>query len=85
MLKTLLEKSGVHSALKHDEIVEATPEAILVEKQAALAAKRASAALQKSLDQLKSREVGSTTWTGKFGSAGGPAPLKRCVCVLCVN
>ncbi|KAJ8328118.1 DNA repair protein rhp26 [Batrachochytrium dendrobatidis] len=74
ILQALFSKTGVHSALKHDAIMEAsTPEALIVEKEATKVANDAIAALKKSRHRVRQerKDVGTPTWTGRSGSAGG--------------
>jgi len=74
ILKSLFDK-GVHSALKHDAIMSTShQEAMLVNKEAELVASKAVAALKASRNRIRKQqaEVGTPTWTGRFGSAGAP-------------
>lgn len=68
ILKSLFDK-GVHSALKHDAIINTTSqEAHLVAKEAELIASKAIAALKASRNRIKKQGagIGVPTWTGKF-------------------
>src|SRR5436305_13425014 len=68
LLSTLFASSGVHSALQHDSIMEASmPETMLVEKEAARVAKEAADALRESRRQIRRNEFGTPTWTGRSG------------------
>ncbi|KAI9022541.1 SNF2 family N-terminal domain-containing protein [Hyaloraphidium curvatum] len=70
-------KNGVHSALKHDAIMDAdNPEVSIVDKEAARIANRAIAALKKSR-RNRGHAVDTPTWTGRSGSAGAPGSLPR--------
>lgn len=77
ILKSLFDKGGVHSALKHDAIVSSNSrESHLIEKEANLVASRAVAALKESRQRIR-REQKKThmiapTWTGRSGSTGAP-------------
>lgn len=65
-------KNGVHSALKHDVIMDAdNPEVSIVDKEAARIATKAIAALKKSR-KSRGSAIDTPTWTGKSGSAGAP-------------
>ncbi len=67
----------MHSALKHDVIVESgNPDYVLVEKEAERVAKQASEALRKSRALCRNVSVGVPTWTGSHGSAGIPTAKK---------
>ncbi|KAK9478235.1 SNF2 family N-terminal domain-containing protein [Lipomyces japonicus] len=71
IMENLLANSGVHSALEHDEIMDAArPDAVLVEREATKVAAEAARALRESRRAARAAEVGTPTWTGKFGSAG---------------
>ena len=63
--------AGVHSALKHDKIVEyGNPDYVLVEKEAERVAKQAAEALRKSREMCRNARRGVPTWTGNNGTAG---------------
>jgi len=69
-LETLFASSGVHSALQHDSIMDASrPEVLLVEREANRIAKEAADALRESRRQVRRNEIGTPTWTGR---SGGP-------------
>ena len=71
ILEGILGKSGVHSALEHDAIMEAArPVDILIQKEAKKVVTAAAAALQASRKLASKAEMGTPTWTGKHGSAG---------------
>ncbi|KAF9916507.1 hypothetical protein BX616_003581 [Lobosporangium transversale] len=73
ILTSLFESSGVHSALKHDEIMDsAKQERLIVEREATRMAERAMAALKESRKRRRRQELDVPTWTGKSGSAGAP-------------
>ncbi|KAK9449085.1 SNF2 family N-terminal domain-containing protein [Limtongia smithiae] len=71
IMESLFARSGVHSALEHDEIMNASrPDAVLVEREAQRIAQQAAHALRASRKAARSAEVGTPTWTGRFGVAG---------------
>ncbi|KAG0366182.1 hypothetical protein BGZ54_005705 [Gamsiella multidivaricata] len=73
ILASLFESSGVHSALKHDEIMDAAKqENLIVEREATRVAERAMAALKESRKRRRRQDLDVPTWTGKSGSAGAP-------------
>ncbi|KAL2919631.1 DNA repair protein rhp26 [Polyrhizophydium stewartii] len=77
ILKALFSKTGLHSALQHDAIMDASnPEAQIVEREASRVADAAIAALKRSRRKVRqgSGGVGQPTWTGRSGSAGAPVP-----------
>ncbi|KAJ5096129.1 hypothetical protein NUU61_005485 [Penicillium alfredii] len=67
-------RSGVHSALQHDQIVNgkrvlrADPK--MVEAEARRVANEAAAELRKAEETARSTPIGLPTWTGQFGVAG---------------
>ncbi|KAF8427830.1 hypothetical protein EV426DRAFT_588482 [Tirmania nivea] len=71
VLEGILGKSGVQSALAHDQIMDATrPEDIAAQKEAKKVIDAATAALRASRKMAMKAEIGTPTWTGKKGSAG---------------
>ncbi|EMD89287.1 hypothetical protein COCC4DRAFT_60832 [Bipolaris maydis ATCC 48331] len=81
LMSTIFAKTGVHSVLEHDAImnstaggrkrkVQADPAYIQREakRQAALAAEQ----LKKSMEEARNVPAGTPTWTGQFGQAGRP-------------
>eukprot|EP00054_Salpingoeca_dolichothecata_P025480 m.178669 g.178669 ORF g.178669 m.178669 type:complete len:1122 (-) comp25371_c0_seq1:29-3394(-) len=75
VLNSLFNGTGVHSALKHDQIVDSdAPELIIVEQEAAKVARGASKALLESRKQCEQQALGTPTWTGRFGGKGGGRP-----------
>ncbi|UYV79425.1 ERCC6 [Cordylochernes scorpioides] len=68
VLTRLFKKSGVHSAMKHDHIINsAGPDYVLVEAEADRVAKEALAALKKSRRECPRPGSGIPTWTGNNG------------------
>ncbi|KAF9903171.1 hypothetical protein EC991_004117 [Linnemannia zychae] len=73
ILSRLFENSGVHSALKHDEIMDsAKQENLIVEREATRIAEKAMAALRESRKRRRRQDLDVPTWTGKSGTAGAP-------------
>ncbi|KAG5461509.1 MAG: P-loop containing nucleoside triphosphate hydrolase protein [Olpidium bornovanus] len=73
ILESLFEMTGIHSALKHDSIMDgARQEDIIVEREAARVAEEAVLALKESRKRRRAQDIGVPTWTGRSGSAGGP-------------
>lgn len=71
ILNDLFSSSGVHSTLEHDAIMDASrPDTIIVEKEASRIATAAANALRESRKAARKAEIGTPTWTGRFGSAG---------------
>ncbi|OLL21643.1 DNA repair protein rhp26 [Neolecta irregularis DAH-3] len=68
ILANLFESAGVHSALEHDSIMNASrQETVLVAKEASRVAKQAVEALLKSRREAQKVKIGTPTWTGRFG------------------
>ncbi|KAF9429167.1 hypothetical protein BGZ76_001718 [Entomortierella beljakovae] len=73
ILASLFKSSGVHSAVKHDEIMDsAKQENLIIEREATRVAERAMAALKESRKRRRRQDLDVPTWTGKSGSAGAP-------------
>ncbi|KAF8453589.1 SNF2 family N-terminal domain-containing protein [Terfezia claveryi] len=71
VLEGILGKSGVRSALEHDQIINAAePEDISVQREAKKVVDAAAAALRASRNMAMKAKIGTPTWTGKKGSAG---------------
>ncbi|KAG5355219.1 Protein CHROMATIN REMODELING 8 [Yarrowia sp. C11] len=71
ILNDIFSQTGVHSALEHDAIMDASrPETVIIEREAKRVAEVAAKALRDSRKKAQSNEIGTVTWTGKFGSAG---------------
>lgn len=79
LMEGIFAKSGVHSTVKHDEIVDSSNnhELSLVEKEANNVALAAAEALKRSRKLTRKQEIGTPTWTGKFGLAGKFGPKKK--------
>lgn len=78
ILKHLFKKSGVHSALKHDVIMEASnPDYALIETEANRVAEHAVKALKRSRQLCLSANRGVPTWTGVSGSSGLTEPAVK--------
>jgi len=68
VLAKLFRKSGVHSAVQHDAIMEnGTADYAIIESEAEYAAKEAMKALRASRAQCQTAETGIPNWTGQHG------------------
>ena len=68
VLAKLFKKSGVHSALQHDAIVDSnTPDFAIVESEASEVAKKAVRAMKESRRECLRAEAGVPNWTGSNG------------------
>ncbi|XP_071797517.1 DNA excision repair protein ERCC-6-like isoform X2 [Asterias amurensis] len=78
VLSKLFKKSGVHSALQHDNIMEAaSPDYLLVEGEAERVARDAVKALKDSRRHCHRATSGVPTWTGSGASGGTTTPPKK--------
>ncbi|XP_028915565.1 DNA excision repair protein ERCC-6 isoform X2 [Ornithorhynchus anatinus] len=77
VLEKLFKKSGVHSIMKHDTIMDASnPDFVLVEAEASRVAQDALRALKISRQRCLGATSGVPTWTGSSGLSGAPAGIK---------
>ncbi|KAI9792252.1 MAG: hypothetical protein M1835_007970 [Candelina submexicana] len=76
VLENIFARSGVHSALEHDQIINGrkviAADAKLIEREARKVAADAARELQKAGEAARLVPVGTPTWTGQFGTAGRP-------------
>ncbi|KUJ19939.1 uncharacterized protein LY89DRAFT_682766 [Mollisia scopiformis] len=81
LMEGIFAKSGVHSALEHDQIINGkkkyAPDRKMIESEAKKIAAEAAAALRKAGDAARSIAPGTVTWTGEFGSSGRPTNIRR--------
>ncbi|KAI0145791.1 SNF2 family N-terminal domain-containing protein [Hypoxylon sp. NC0597] len=81
IMEGLFSRSGIHSALEHDKIVngkkqlQANPK--LLQQDAERTAAEAAASLRRAGEQARSVPIGTVTWTGQVGHAGGPSNIRR--------
>nr|XP_056705803.1 DNA excision repair protein ERCC-6 [Euleptes europaea] len=77
VLEKLFKKSGIHSVMKHDSIMEASsPDYVLVEAEANRVAQDALRALKLSRQRCRGAASGVPAWTGTRGPSGSPARVK---------
>ncbi|NWW73185.1 ERCC6 protein, partial [Climacteris rufus] len=77
VLQKLFKKSGVHSVMKHDAIMEASSaDHVLEEAEASRVAQDALRALRLSRQQCLGAASGVPTWTGTSGLSGAPSGIK---------
>lgn len=76
IMHRIFARSGVHSALEHDQIVNGktplTADPKIIEREAKKVAAEAAKELKKAGEIAKTIPVGTPTWTGQFGIAGRP-------------
>ncbi|KFW89922.1 DNA excision repair protein ERCC-6, partial [Phalacrocorax carbo] len=77
VLEKLFKKSGVHSVMKHDVIMEASSaDYVVVEAEANRVAQDALRALKVSRQRCLGAASGVPTWTGTSGLSGAPSGMK---------
>lgn len=81
LLSTIFAKSGVHSVLEHDAIVNSTAggrkrkvqaDPAFIQREAKRAAAQAAAELKKAEEEARRAPIGVPTWTGLYGETGRP-------------
>ncbi|KAL1955503.1 hypothetical protein VTO42DRAFT_8529 [Malbranchea cinnamomea] len=81
LLETIFARSGVHSAVEHDQIVGGTrkiqADPKIIEAEAKRVAAEAAKELLKAEQMARTVPVGTPTWTGQFGTAGRPEDTIR--------
>lgn len=78
LMEGIFARSGVHSALEHDQIINGklvpTADPKIIEKEAKKVAAQAASELRRAGELARQVPIGTPTWTGEFGSAGRPEP-----------
>ena len=81
VMESIFARSGVQSALEHDQIVNGkkviTADPKIIEKEAKRVAAEAAKELKKAGEVARNVPVGTPTWTGQFGTAGRPEQAQR--------
>jgi DNA excision repair protein ERCC-6 len=81
LIEGIFARSGVHSALEHDQIINGkkrlSADRGMLEREAKKIAAEAAAELRKAGETARGIQPGTVTWTGEFGSAGRPVNLRR--------
>jgi DNA excision repair protein ERCC-6 len=81
LMSSIFAKSGVHSVLEHDAIVNSTAsgrkrkvqaDPAFIQREAKRQAALAAEQLKKSMEEARSAPIGVPTWTGMYGEAGRP-------------
>ena len=79
IMEGIFARSGVHSALEHDQIINGkkilTADPKIIEREAKRVATEAANELKKAGEVAKSVPMGTPTWTGQFGTAGRPSSI----------
>ena len=81
VMEGIFARSGVQSALEHDQIVNGkkviTADPKIIEKEAKRVAAEAAKELIKAGQAARNVPIGTPTWTGQFGTAGRPEQQQR--------
>lgn len=86
LMSTIFAKTGVHSVLEHDAIVNSTAggrkrkvqaDPAFVQREAKRQAALAAEQLKKSMEEARAVPAGVPTWTGTYGEAGRPNEPSR--------
>lgn len=78
MMEGIFARSGIHSAIEHDAIVEGTSgkkvvaDPVLIEQEARKVAAEAARELRRAGEVARTVPIGTPTWTGTFGVSGRP-------------
>jgi DNA excision repair protein ERCC-6 len=81
LMEGIFAKSGVHSALEHDEIINGKKtvkaDRKMLQQEANRIAAQAALSLRRAGEQARTVPIGTVTWTGEVGEAGRPANIRR--------
>lgn len=76
VLEGIFARTGVHSALEHDQIINGrrviSADPKIIEREAKKIAAEAASELRKAGEMARTVPIGTPTWTGQFGIAGRP-------------
>lgn len=81
LMEGIFARSGVHSALEHDQIINGKRKVAadrgMIEREAKRIAAESAIALRRAGEAARSIAPGTVTWTGEYGSAGRPTNIRR--------
>lgn len=78
IMEGIFANSGVHSTLKHDEVMDSSRQELsLIEREANKVASEAAKRLKESTKLTRKGKIGVPTWTGRFGAAGRFGPKSK--------
>ncbi|EDN90696.1 hypothetical protein SS1G_00096 [Sclerotinia sclerotiorum 1980 UF-70] len=81
LMEGIFARSGVHSALEHDQIINGKRKVAadrgMIEREAKRIAAESATALRRAGEAARSITPGTVTWTGEYGSAGRPINVRR--------
>ena len=81
LMEGIFAKSGVHSALEHDEIINGKKtvkaDRKILQQEANRIASEAALSLRRAGEQARTVPIGTVTWTGEVGESGRPTNIRR--------
>ncbi|KAK3374851.1 SNF2 family N-terminal domain-containing protein [Podospora didyma] len=81
LMEGIFARSGVHSALEHDEIMNGKKSVKadhkMLQQEANRIAAEARLSLRRAGEAARNVPIGTVTWTGEFGEAGRPVNVRR--------
>ncbi|KAJ4292115.1 DNA repair protein rhp26 [Collariella sp. IMI 366227] len=81
LMEGIFARSGVHSALEHDEIINGKKtvkaDRKMLQQEANRIAAQAALSLRRAGEQARAVPIGTVTWTGEVGEAGRPTNIRR--------
>lgn len=81
LMEGIFARSGVHSSLEHDEIINGKKsvkaDRSMLQREANRVAALAATHLRRSGEQARSVPIGAVTWTGEVGESGRPSNVRR--------
>jgi DNA excision repair protein ERCC-6 len=81
ILEGIFARSGVHSVLQHDQIINGkrviSADRTMLEREAKRVAAEAAAELRRAGEAARNIPIGTVTWTGEIGEAGRPPNIRR--------
>ncbi|KAK3692023.1 SNF2 family N-terminal domain-containing protein [Podospora appendiculata] len=81
LMEGLFARSGVHSALEHDEIINGKrsvkADRRMLQQEANSIAARAASSLRRAGEAARRVPIGTVTWTGQYGESGRPVNVRR--------
>lgn len=81
LMEGIFARSGVHSALEHDEIINGKKavraDRKMLQQEADRIAAQAALSLRRAGEQARTVPIGTVTWTGEVGEAGRPTNVRR--------
>ncbi|AEO69555.1 uncharacterized protein THITE_2120135 [Thermothielavioides terrestris NRRL 8126] len=81
LMEGIFARSGVHSTLEHDEIINGKKtvkaDRKMLQQEADRIAAQAALSLRRAGEQARTVPIGTVTWTGEVGEAGRPTNIRR--------